>query len=117
MQQDGIDPFSLAQTSYRYSYWTIAQLVAQQTVNGCNLRPGDLLGSGTMSGPSSDQAAALIELTEGGKKPITLPGGEARTFVEDGDSVILKGWCEGPGKARIGFGTCEGTVLPARPLG
>ena len=116
MQRDGAQPFSLAKTSYRYSYWTIAQLVAHQTVNGCNLRPGDLLGSGTMSGPALEEAAALIELTVGGTKPIMLPGGESRTFLEDGDTVILKGWCEGAGKARIGFGTCEGTLLPARSL-
>ena len=116
MQRAGMQPHSLAKTSYRYSYWTIAQLVAHQTVNGCNLRPGDLLGSGTMSGPAPEEAAALIELTEGGKKPIALPGGESRTFLEDGDTVILRGWCEGPRKARIGFGTCEGTLLPARSM-
>ena len=116
MQRDGTQPLSLAKTSYRYSYWTIAQLVAHQTVNGCNLRPGDLLGSGTMSGPAPEEAAALIELTEGGRKPIALPGGESRTFLEDGDTVILRGWCEGPRKARIGFGTCEGTLLPARSM-
>ena len=114
MHREGTQPLSLAKTSYRYSYWTIAQLVAHQTVNGCNLRPGDLLGSGTMSGPALEEAAALIELTEGGTKPIALPSGESRTFLEDGDTVILKGWCEGPRKARIGFGTCEGTLLPAR---
>ena len=116
MRRAGTQPFSLAKTSYRYSYWTIAQLVAHQTVNGCNLRPGDLLGSGTMSGPGPEEAAALIELTDGGKKPIVLPGGESRTFLEDGDTVILRGWCEGPRKARIGFGTCEGTLLPARSV-
>jgi len=78
---------------------------------GC---PGDLFGTGTLSGPTQDQAAALIELTEGGKKPIALPGGETRTWLEDGDTVTLVGWCEKPGAARIGFGTCVGTVLPAR---
>jgi fumarylacetoacetase len=116
MQRNGTQPLSLVKTNYRYSYWTIAQLVAHQTVNGCNLRPGDLLGSGTMSGPALKEAAALIELTVGGTKPIALPSGESRTFLEDGDTVILKGWCEGPGKARIGFGSCEGTLLPARSV-
>ena len=116
MQREGAQPISLAKTSYRHSYWTLAQLVAHQTVNGCNLRPGDLLGSGTMSGPAPEEAAALIELTVGGTKPIALPNGETRTFLEDGDTVILKGWCEGAGMARIGFGTCEGTLLPARTL-
>ena len=114
MARNGIPAFSLVRTSYKYSYWTIAQLVAHHTVNGCNLRPGDLFGSGTMSGPTLKEAAALIELTVGGENPIALPGGESRTWLEDGDSAILTGWCEGPGKARIGFGRCEGTLLPAR---
>jgi fumarylacetoacetase len=114
MLLNGTPAFSLARTSYKYSYWTIAQLVTHHTVNGCNLRPGDLFGSGTMSGPTLEEAAALIELTVGGMNPIALPGGESRTWLEDGDTTILTGWCEGPGKARIGFGSCEGTVLPAR---
>ena len=117
MLREGTPAFSLARTSYKYSYWTIAQLVTHHTVNGCNLRPGDLFGSGTMSGPTLAEAAALIELTVGGKNPITLPGGESRTWLEDGDTAILTGWCEGPGKARIGFGNCEGTLLPARSPG
>ncbi|WLI91760.1 fumarylacetoacetase [Massilia sp. R2A-15] len=104
----------LSATSYRHAYWTIAQLVAHHTVNGCNLQPGDLFGSGTLSGPTLDQAGALIELTAGGKKPVELPGGELRAFLEDGDTLILRGWCERPGHARIGFGECRGTVLPAR---
>ena len=116
MRREGAPAHSLARTSYKYSYWTIAQLVAHHTVNGCNLRPGDLFGSGTMSGPVLEQAAALIELTAGGKNPIALPGGESRTWLEDGDTAILAAWCEGPGKARIGFGTCEGTILPARTI-
>ncbi len=103
----------LCTTSYRHAYWTIAQMVTHHTVNGCNLQPGDLFGSGTLSGPTPDQAGALIELTEGGKKPIALPNGEQRTFLEDGDAVILRGWCEAPGAARIGFGECRGMVLPA----
>lgn len=104
----------LCRTSYRHAYWTVAQMVTHHTVNGCNLQPGDLLGSGTLSGPTMDQAAALIELTTGGKHPLALPNGEQRTFLEDGDSVVLRGWCEKPGAARIGFGECWGTVLPAR---
>jgi fumarylacetoacetase len=105
---------SICRTSYRHAYWTVAQMVAHHTVNGCNLQPGDLLGSGTLSGPTLDQAGALIELTAGGKNPLQLPGGEQRTYLEDGDSVVLRGWCEKPGAARIGFGECWGTVLPAR---
>ena len=98
------------------AYWTSAQLVAHHTVNGCNLQPGDLFGSGTLSGPTLDQAGSLIELTTGGKQPIQLPNGEKRGFLEDGDAVELRGWCEKPGAARIGFGECIGTVLPARRL-
>jgi fumarylacetoacetase len=100
-------------TNYQYAYWTFAQLVAHHTVNGCNLRPGDLFGTGTLSGPNPDQAAALIEITQGGRQPITLPNGETHTFLEDGDSVILRGWCEKAGHPRIGLGECRGTVLPA----
>lgn len=103
----------LASTSYRHAWWTIAQIVAHHTINGCNLRPGDLLGTGTLSGPAPDEAGALIELTIGGSKPVALPGGESRTFLEDGDTVIMRGECERPGAARIGFGEVRGTLLPA----
>ena len=106
----------LSHTSYRHAYWTMAQLVTHHTVNGCNLQPGDLFGSGTLSGPTLVEAGALIELTVGGKQPLTLPNGQTRAFLEDGDTVVLKGWCEKPGAARIGFGECSGTVLPARAL-
>ena len=104
---------AIARTNYRHAFWTASQMVAHHTVNGCNLQPGDLLRSGTLSGPSLDQAAALIELTQGGKTPLQLPGGETRTWLEDGDTVTLRGWCEKPGAARIGFGECTGTVLAA----
>ncbi len=115
MRAAGQSDASLCRTSYRHAYWTLAQLVAHHTVNGCNLQPGDVFGSGTLSGPTPDQAAALIELTAGGKHPLALPNGEQRTFLEDGDAVVLRGWCEKPGAARIGFGECWGTVLPAKP--
>ena len=95
------------------AYWTPAQLVAHHTVNGCNLQPGDLLGSGTLSGPAPDQAGSLMELTSGGKQPLTLPNGERRSFLEDGDTLTLRGWCEREGAARIGLGEVSGTVLPA----
>jgi fumarylacetoacetase len=114
MRDTGAPAASICRTSYRHAYWTVAQMVAHHTVGGCNLRPGDLFGSGTLSGPALEQAAALIELTEGGKRPLVLPGGETRSWLEDGDSVVLRGWCERAGAARIGFGECEGTVLPAR---
>ena len=93
----------------------MAQLVAHHTVNGCNLRSGDLFGSGTLSGPRPDQGGSLLELSQGGKHPITLSNGEQRTFLEDGDSVILRGYCQREGFRRIGFGECRGTVLPAHP--
>jgi fumarylacetoacetase len=95
------------------AYWTAAQLVTHHTVNGCNLQPGDLLGSGTLSGPKPDEAGSLLELTLGGKQPITLPNGEKRTFLEDGDTLSLRGYCERGGAVRIGLGEVSGTVLPA----
>jgi fumarylacetoacetase len=109
----GAAPRVLARTNFRHSYWAVAQMVAHHTVNGCNLEPGDLLGSGTQSGPTPDQAGSLLELTDGGKRAITLADGETRMFLEDGDRVILRGWCEQPGCARIGFGEASGTVLAA----
>ncbi len=114
MRAAGEGDAQICRTSYRHAYWTVAQMVAHHTVNGCNLQPGDLFGSGTLSGPTLDQAGALIELTQGGKNPVTLPNGESRTFLEDGDAVVIRGWCEKEGAARIGFGECWGTVLPAR---
>ncbi len=93
------------------AYWTAAQLVAHHTVNGCNLQSGDLLGSGTLSGPDPQQAGSLLELTAGGKQALTLPDGEKRTFLEDGDTLILRAWCEREGAVRIGFGEAAGTVL------
>ncbi|KQT13190.1 fumarylacetoacetase [Ramlibacter sp. Leaf400] len=96
------------------AYWTVAQLVAHHTVNGCSLSAGDLFGSGTLSGPRPEQAGSLLELTSGGKQPLQLSNGEKRTYLQDGDSIILKGFCERPGFRRIGFGECRGKVLPAR---
>jgi fumarylacetoacetase len=107
------EPYRLARSNFRHSYWALAQLVAHHTVNGCNLEPGDLLGSGTQSGPEPQEAGSLMELTAGGKNPLTLPSGETRTFLADGDRVILRGWCEKAGQARVGFGEVAGTVRPA----
>ena len=114
MREAGEQDAAISRTSYRHAYWTVAQMVTHHTINGCNLQPGDLLGTGTLSGPTLDQAGALIELTQGGKNPVALPNGETRTFLLDGDAVVLRGWCEQPGAARVGFGECWGTVLPAR---
>jgi fumarylacetoacetase len=117
MRQRGQTTHTVSQTSYRHAYWTAAQILAHHTVNGCNLQPGDLLGSGTLSGPDLSQAGALIELTQGGKVPVSLPDSSQRTFLQDGDEVLMRGWCEAPGAARIGFGECRATILPAMPIG
>jgi len=106
-------PHRLSSTTFRHAYWTIAQLVAHHTVNGCDLRAGDLLGTGTQSGPTPGEAGSLLELSAGGSRPIQISRDESRTFLEDGDSVIFRGWCEKPGMARIGFGDAQGRVLPA----
>ena len=105
----------LSTSNYRDAYWTLAQLVAHHTVNGCNLRCGDLFGTGTLSGPLPEQGGSLLELSQGGKRALVLSHGETRTFLEDGDTVILRGYCERAGFRRIGFGECRGTVLAARP--
>ena len=104
----------LSRSNFAHGYWTPAQLVAHHTVNGCNLVNGDLFGTGTLSGPRPEEAGSIFELTEGGKRPIALSNGESRVFLEDGDSIILKGWCQRKGFRRIGFGECRGTVLPAK---
>ncbi|MCJ0764020.1 fumarylacetoacetase [Variovorax terrae] len=93
------------------AYWTPAQLVAHHTVNGCNLQPGDLLGSGTLSGPAREEAGSLLELTLGGQQPLALPGGDTRAWLEDGDTLVMRGYCERAGAARIGFGEVCGTVV------
>jgi fumarylacetoacetase len=113
MRAAGTPSHRLSHSNFRHSYWTVAQMVAHHTVNGCNLEPGDLLGSGTQSGPAADEAGSLLELTVGGKQPLTLASGETRTFLADGDRVTLRGWCESPEYARVGFGEAAGTVLPA----
>jgi fumarylacetoacetase len=113
MREAGHAGDRLSGSNFADAYWTVAQLVAHHTVNGCNLANGDLFGSGTLSGPLPDQGGSLLELTEGGKRPISLSNGETRSFLEDGDTVILKGYCRRDGFRRIGFGECRGTVLPA----
>jgi fumarylacetoacetase len=111
MREAELPAHTICQTSYRHAYWTLAQLITHHTVNGCNLQAGDLLGSGTLSGPEPHQLAAMLEITQGGKIPLTLPNGEQRVFLEDGDQVTLRGWCASKDAARIGFGECIGTVF------
>ncbi|HTO49892.1 MAG TPA: fumarylacetoacetase [Burkholderiales bacterium] len=112
MRASGALPARLSHSSMKHAYWTIGQMVAHHTVNGCNLQPGDLFGSGTLSGPTAGEEGSLLELSVGGKQPVALGNGETRAFLEDGDCVILRAWCERGGCARIGFGDCRGTVGP-----
>ncbi len=109
----GAPALRLSRSNARYAYWNMAQMVAHHTINGCNLQPGDLLGSGTQSGPEEKEAGSLLELSKGGKTPIRLPNGEIRSFLEDGDTVIMRAWCERAGVARVGFGELVGSVAPA----
>ena len=116
MREQGLGAHCISRSNFAdAAYWTVAQLVAHHTVGGCALRPGDLFGSGTLSGPRPEQAGSLLELSQGGKQPIELPSGERRSFLEDGDELTLRGVCERPGAVRIGFGACSARVLPARP--
>jgi len=110
MQEQGLEAVRLSRGNLRDLFWTPAQMVAHHTVNGCNLRPGDLLGSGTVSGAGRESWGSLLELTAGGKEPLRLLNGESRSFLVDGDEITFHAWCEGPGLPRIGWGTCRGTV-------
>jgi fumarylacetoacetase len=114
MRERDAHPVRLAHSNFRHAYWTVAQMVAHHTVGGCELRPGDLFGSGTMSGPEPAQAGSLLELSAGGRQAIAVGESESRRFLEDGDRVVLRAWCERAGRRRIGFGSAEATVLPAR---
>ena len=117
-QAAGASPVRLAQTNFLHQYWTPAQMLAHHSVGGCNLLPGDVMGSGTVSGPGPDQAGTMIEITSAGRHPLVLPAegaapSESRPFLADGDTVTLRGWCQRPGAVRIGLGACAGSVLPA----
>jgi fumarylacetoacetase len=105
-------PQRVCASNFKYLYWGLRQQLAHHTVNGCNLRPGDLLASGTISGPDPGSYGSLLELTWRGTRPLALPGGEERRFLQDGDRVTFTGWCQGAGY-RVGFGTVTGKVLPA----
>ena len=106
------EPVTIARSNFRYLYWNMPQQLAHHTITGCNLRPGDLLASGTISGPSPDAYGSMLELAWRGERPIPLPNGETRIFLQDGDTVTLPGWCQGEGY-RVGFGECSGQLLPA----
>jgi fumarylacetoacetase len=107
------EPALLSSSNFKEAYWSVGQLIAHHTVNGCNLQPGDLLGTGTLSGPGAGQEGSLLELNHGGKQPVNLPWGEQRTFLQDFDEVTLRARCSKPGYPTISLGACAGTVLPA----
>ena len=109
------EPVRLSHSDFASLYWTFGQMIAHHTSNGCALRAGDLIGSGAVSGPAKQNEGCLLEITHRGAEPIELPTGESRTFLEDGDEVILKGWCAASGFRRIGLGECRGLILPALP--
>jgi len=113
MLRENIAAVRVSTVSFTEMYWTFSQLVTHHASNGCNLRPGDLIASGTVSGPTKESRGCLLELTWRGTDPLTLPTGERRQFLEDGDEVIFRGRCEREGFARIGFGECRGTVVSA----
>lgn len=115
MRAAGAPATRLSSGSFASMYWTVAQLLAHHSSNGCNLRPGDLLGSGTVSGPEKSSRGCLLELTSRGAERVPLPSGETRAFLADGDEVIFRGWCERDGAARIGFGECRGEIRAALP--
>lgn len=116
MRNAGSAPALLSRAPFSSMYWTVAQMLTHHASNGCNLRPGDLLASGTVSGEAADSRGCLLELTSRGSRPLALAGGEERRFLEDGDEVIMKAYCEAEGRPRIGFGECRGTILPAVAL-
>jgi len=113
MREQGRPAERLSQGSFTRMYWTLAQMLTHHASNGCNLRAGDLLASGTVSGPERSGRGCLLELAWRGSEPVTLSTGETRAFLADGDEVTLRGWCEAPGAARIGFGACTGTLQGA----
>jgi fumarylacetoacetase len=114
MREAGIAPFVVSRGSFQDMYWTIAQLMTHHASNGCNLRAGDLIGSGTVSGAEKSSRGCLLEMTWRGAEPVQLPTGETRAFLADGDEVIFRGWCERDGAVRIGFGECRGEIRPAQ---
>jgi fumarylacetoacetase len=113
MRDDGIEPHRLSRSNTKDLYWTVGQMLTHHASGGCNMQTGDLIASGTVSGKEKDQRGCLLELTWRGSEPLTLPSGEERRFLEDGDEIIMKGYCEREGFRRIGFGECRGRILPA----
>ncbi|XP_018019326.1 fumarylacetoacetase-like isoform X1 [Hyalella azteca] len=113
--KEGGDAVRVCSSNFRYMYWTLQQQLVHHTVNGCNTRPGDLLASGTISGPTDDSLGSMLELSWRGSREVAVGAGRTRKFLQDGDEVIISGYCQGPGY-RVGFGTCAGKIIPALPL-
>jgi fumarylacetoacetase len=111
MREDGLPPLRLSEGPASNMYWTLAQIVAHHASGGCNLNPGDLLGTGTISGPTADSYGSLLEITQGGKHPFTLPTGETRSFLQDGDEISITASAQAPGRVAIGFGECRAVIL------
>jgi len=115
MRDEGLPPHVLSRgTASAAMYWSAVQIVTHHASNGCNLQPGDLIGTGTLSTDSDTGLGSLLEISRGGKRPVELPSGETRSFLEDGDEITLRAWCEAQGAVRIGFGECVGRVVPRR---
>ena len=112
LQPEGSEPHKVSTSNFKYMYWNMAQQLAHHTVNGCNVVSGDMMGSGTISGPTPDSYGSMLELSWAGKNPLQLPDGSTRSFIEDNDTVILKGYCQND-QVRIGFGECRTKLLPA----
>jgi fumarylacetoacetase len=113
MRSQGQAAQEISRTNFKHQHWCVSQMLVQHTVGGCNLHAGDVLGTGTVSGPTEQEAGAIIELAMAGQKPIQLANGEQRSFLLDGDAIVLRGACERAGAVRIGFGECRGEVLPS----
>jgi fumarylacetoacetase len=113
MRSEGAKPHRITVTNFKHMYWTFAQMLAHHTSNGCNLKPGDLVASGTVSGPTDDSRACYSEITDRGTKPIVLPNGEQRSWLNDGDEITFRARASRPGYASIGFGECKGRIEPA----
>lgn len=110
MRDEGVAPVRVSETNMRHLYWTVFQMVAHHTSNGCNMRPGDLIGTGTISGPDAGSLGSILEITRRGAEPFRLPTGEERRFLENGDELVMVAWCEGEGRRRIGFGECRAVI-------
>ena len=117
MRELQMPPQLISQSNFaQAAYWSLSQMVAHHTVNGCTLNSGDLFGTGTLSGSGEGQSGSMLEISQGGTRPLTLASGETRTFLLDGDCITFKGHCEAEGRRRIGFGECSATVLPPSDL-